>query len=210
MAFAHNLIFRTLNAITLQYGQVTAPTDIADFLVYCQCFHEMVHSHHHHEETSFFPAIEAYSGAKGIMDTNLAQHQAFEEGLKKFGEYVYGCKVAEWDRATFKGLLDGFTKDLVTHLREEIPTLLALDKYGGEKLKKAWTDMEKEISAGALNGTLDLVSLLLQQPFVGGRGCANGDSIVLFRLGSAASTILILRIGRRFRSSFRICVIIGL
>jgi hypothetical protein len=155
MAFVHNLIFRTLNAITLQYAQLTHPTDIADFLIYCQCFHEMVHSHHHHEETRFFPAIEAYSGVKGIMDTSLAQHLAFEEGLKKFGEYVYGVKVEEWDAVVFKEKFDGFTGALVSHLREEIPTLLALDKYGGEKLKKAWTDMEKEI----LKEPLDMVSL---------------------------------------------------
>ncbi|KAE9363993.1 hypothetical protein N431DRAFT_390218 [Stipitochalara longipes BDJ] len=151
MTFAHNLMFRTLNSITLQYGQLRLPTDIADFLTYCQCFHEMVHSHHHHEETFFFPAIEAYSGVKGIMDTNFAQHQAFEGGVKKFGEYVYSCKVEKWDRAVFKDLLEGFTGNLVTHLREEIPTLLALDKYGGEKLKKAWADMEKEIFQGPMD-----------------------------------------------------------
>lgn len=155
MSFAHNIMFRTLNAVTLQYYQLTALTDITDFLTYCQCFHEMVHSHHHHEETYFFPAIEAYSGVKGIMDTNLAQHHAFEEGLKRFKEYVYSVKAEGWDREEFKRILESFTPALVKHLREEIQTLLALDKYGGEKLKKAWDDMEKKI----LDGTMDMVCL---------------------------------------------------
>jgi hemerythrin-like domain-containing protein len=153
MSFAHNIMFRTLNAITLQYAQVTQPTDISDFLTYCQCFHEMVHEHHHLEETELFTAIEAYSGQKGIMDTNIAQHHAFDEGLKRFGEYVYGVKAQDWDKETFKGILESFTPALTKHLRDEIPTLLALDKYGGEKLKKAWDDMEKKI----VNGTIDAV-----------------------------------------------------
>ena len=157
MCFAHNIIFRTLNAIALQYAQLTLPTDISDFLVYCQCFHEAVHEHHHHEETDFFPVIEAYTGEKGIMDTNLEQHHAFEEGLKRFGEYVYSVKAEEWDRERFKGLLDSFLPALTTHLREEIQTLLDLDKYGGEKLKKAFSDMEKKI----LNGPLDAVCFTL-------------------------------------------------
>jgi hemerythrin-like domain-containing protein len=155
MCFAHNIMFRTLNAITLQYAQLTQATDIADFLTYCQCFHEMVHSHHHHEETELFPAIEAYSGEKGIMDTNFEQHQAFEEGLKKFGEYVYSVKPEDWDKETFKRILESFLPALTKHLREEIPTLLALDKYGGDKLKKAWADMEKKI----LNGSIDPVRI---------------------------------------------------
>jgi hemerythrin-like domain-containing protein len=157
MSCVHNAMFRTLNAVTLQYYQLTQVTDIADFLTYCQCFHEMVHSHHHHEETYLFTAIEAYSGQKGIMDTSLAQHHAFEEGLERFKEYVYSCKPEDWDREVFKGILESFTPALTKHLREEIPTLLALDKYGGEKLKKAWDDMEKKI----LDGTMDMVRLLI-------------------------------------------------
>ncbi len=87
------------------------------------------------------------------MDTSLDQHHAFEEGLKRFGEYVYSVKADEWDRETFKVLLDNFLPALTTHLREEIQTLLDLDKYGGEQLKKAFSDMEKRI----MNGPLDAV-----------------------------------------------------
>lgn len=155
MCFAHNIMFRSLNAITLQYAQITKPTDIADFLTFCQCIHEALHTHHSHEEEMFFPAIELYSGVKGIMDTNLAQHHAFEAGLKRFGEYVHRVKPEDWDKGTFKEILDSFSPALTKHLREEIPTLLALDKYGGENLKKAWDDMEKII----VNGGIDMVRI---------------------------------------------------
>jgi hypothetical protein len=153
-------MFRTLNAIALQYAQLTLLSDIADFLTYCQCFYEMVHEHHYHEETDFFPAIEAYSGENGIMNTNLEQHHAFEEGLKRFGEYVYSAKAEEWDRERFKGLLDGFLPALTMHLREEIATLLALEKYGGEKLKKAYSDMEKKILSGKMDAVRFTVPLV--------------------------------------------------
>jgi hypothetical protein len=102
------------------------------------------------------------------MDTNLEQHHAFEEGLKRFGEYVYSVKAEEWDRGRFKGLLDSFLPALTTHLREEIQTLLDLDKYGGEKLRKAFDDMEKKI----LKGPLDAVCFTV--PFCKWRDVGDG------------------------------------
>lgn len=142
---------RVLNSVILQYQQVTQPKDITDFLIYCQCFHETVHHHHHFEETYFFPDIEAYTQEKGIMEKNVEQHHAFEEGLKKFGEYVYSTTPETWDRETFKEIIDSFTPALAIHLRDEIPTLLALDKFGPEKLKKAWDDTEKKVLAGVID-----------------------------------------------------------
>ena len=85
------------------------------------------------------------------MEGNLEQHHAFEEGLKMFGEYVYGVKAEEWDSQSFKGILDSFTLPLTKHLREEIPTLLALDRFGGEKLQGAWDDLEKMIVKGPMD-----------------------------------------------------------
>jgi hypothetical protein len=93
------------------------------------------------------------------MDTNLDQHHAFEEGLKRFGGYVYSVKADQWDREIFKVLLDSFLPALTTHLREEIETLLDLDKYGGEKLKKAFGDMEKKILSGKLDAVRFTVPL---------------------------------------------------
>jgi hypothetical protein len=45
---------------------------------------------------------------------------------------------------------------LATHLNDEILTLLALEKYGGDKLMKVWKDLEKK----SLDGAIDLVFLL--------------------------------------------------
>jgi hemerythrin-like domain-containing protein len=151
MCFVHNLFFRNLNAIWLQYEQVSKPKDVADFMVFCQCVHEGIHTHHHHEEEYFFPDVEAYTGVKGLMETNIEQHKAFEKGLTRFGEYVYSVKPEEYDPKAFKEILDSFTPALVRHLNDEIPTLMALEKYGADKLMKAWKDLEKRILAGALD-----------------------------------------------------------
>jgi len=70
----------------------------------------------------------------------------------------------------FKEILDSFTPALVRHLNDEIPTLMALEKYGADKLMKAWKDLEKRILAGAL----DPVFLLL---WSSKWRCANGSSI---------------------------------
>lgn len=85
------------------------------------------------------------------METNVAQHHAFEEGLKRFGEYVYGIKPEEYDPKAFKEILDSFTPALARHMNDEIPTLLALEKYGADKLMQTWKDLEKKILAQAID-----------------------------------------------------------
>jgi hemerythrin-like domain-containing protein len=147
MAFIHNIFIRNINAIVLQFENLSKPQDISDFLVFCQAWHESVHLHHHGEEEFFFPAIEAYSGEKGIMEINVKQHHEFHDGLKKFGEYVYGTTAETYDVQTFKEILDSFTPALMQHFTDEIHTLLSLEKYGGEKLKKTWDDLEKRLLA---------------------------------------------------------------
>jgi len=176
MCWVHNLLFRNLNAIVLQYEQISKPTDIADFLTFCQCVHEGVSTHHHHEEIYFFPAVEEYTGVKGIMDANVKQHHAFEVGLKKFGEYVYSVKPEEYNPKAMKEILDSFVEPLVLHLNDEIPTLLALEKYGGEKLFKANADVEKKILANAMDPVIFLLStvewVVLSKIVSGNANCA--------------------------------------
>jgi hemerythrin-like domain-containing protein len=161
MSFAHNIMIRNLNSLILQFPNVSKPEDIADFIVFCQIVHETIRGHHHLEEKYLFPDIEAYSGQKGIMEKNISQHHAFEEGLKKFSEYIHSVTPETWDRETFRGILDSFIPALSQHLREEIPTLLALNKYGPEKLKKAWDDLEQRI----VKGSIDPVCLIPLNPF---------------------------------------------
>lgn len=88
MALAHNSFFRAMNAIYLQAPGISQATDISDFLIYCQCFFEMISHHHDKEEELFFPAIAQYTGDPDIMETNISAHAAFHSGLVRFGKYV--------------------------------------------------------------------------------------------------------------------------
>ena len=55
--------------------------------------------------------------------------------------------------AQFIKLIDAFGTTLSTHLGEEIPTLLALDKSDTAEVNKIWIDWDKAMQAKA-----DLVS----------------------------------------------------
>jgi len=145
MALAHNIMVRNLNAIYLQAQGVSKPSDITDFIVFCQMVYETIHHHHHLEETIFFPMVANYTGVQGIMDGNLEQHHAFEDGLNKFKDYIYGTTFEQYDGKVLKEIIDTFGPALETHLADEIQTLLGLEKYGGERLLNVWHDFDKEI-----------------------------------------------------------------
>ncbi|KUJ16904.1 uncharacterized protein LY89DRAFT_585163, partial [Mollisia scopiformis] len=147
MCLAHNLIIRNLNAIYLQAPNISSPTDISDFILFCQVWHQSMKHHHAYEEDFLFPWIEAYSGEKGIMERNIKQHEAFHGGLDEFEKYISNVKVEDWDAGKLLKIVDGFGEALSLHLGEEIQSLLALEEYGGEKLEKAWADLEKKIQA---------------------------------------------------------------
>ncbi|KAE8445243.1 hypothetical protein EG329_013615 [Mollisiaceae sp. DMI_Dod_QoI] len=147
MCLAHNSILRNLNAIYLQAPNVTSSKDISNFIIFCQTWHETIHHHHDFEEKIFFPSIEEFSGEKGIMDGNVKQHEAFHDGLAEFGQFLTGLKAEEWDAKKLLQIIDGFGEALTLHLREEIDSLLALEKYGGKNLEKAWADLEVRMRA---------------------------------------------------------------
>jgi hypothetical protein len=157
MALAHNSFFRGLNSIYLQAPHVTNLTDIADFLTYCQAWFEMVTHHHDKEEEQFFPAIARYTGDERIMCENIDGHKHFHEGLKRFGKYVYGdMDEGNFDAGVLKGIIDGFKEPFERHMRQEIESLLRLERFGGEELLKAYNEMEASIIA-----TSDKVSIAL-------------------------------------------------
>lgn len=147
MALAHGLIVRNLNAVYLQAEGVSNLQDIKDFLLFSQLVIEEIHLHHSFEEQYLFPWIAEYTGEKGIMEVNIAQHHAFEKGLKSFKEYINSTTPEKYDGVEMKRLLDEFGPVLSEHLTDEIGTLLSLDKYGGEKLLSAWVKLEKMILA---------------------------------------------------------------
>jgi hypothetical protein len=97
--------------------------------------------HHEGEETVFFPRVETATGVKGIMEVNIEQHHAFHVPLEIWKQYAEACKNGseKFDAAKFRSLIDAFAPILTTHLTDEIPTLLALDKYENKKdIVKAW------------------------------------------------------------------------
>lgn len=147
MALAHNLLLRNLNAIYLQATGVKLPADIADLLILCQVWWETVHHHHKTEEESLFPVIEEYSGEKGIMEVNVSQHAAFEAGVERFRVYVFETTPETYDGKTLREIIDSFGPVLTTHLTEEIDSLLALDKFGGDKLEKVFRELDAKILA---------------------------------------------------------------
>jgi len=81
------------------------------------------------------------------MDHNVEQHHAFLLGLGAWTQYTSNCTKKEssekLDAAKFAKIIDGFAPVLVAHLTEEIQTLLALDKYDMDVLKKAWGAFDK-------------------------------------------------------------------
>ena len=139
MACVHNMVIGGLNSIYLQAPHIH-PKDEGSFLQYCACFYEVLHIHHSGEEAYMFPAVEEMSGEKGIMECNVEQHQAFDAGLGKYNQYVQDCLkgTKKYNGSELVAIIDEFGPILVTHLTEEIPTILSLAKYG-DKMK----DFEK-------------------------------------------------------------------
>jgi hemerythrin-like domain-containing protein len=151
MALAHNLLLRVLNSIYLQCTTPTLPTDIQDLLIYAQSWLDAIHHHHSCEETFFFPEIEAYTGEKGIMEKNVSQHEAFHPGLEEFKKYVYETKIEDYDGRKLRTIIDGFGNILMTHLNDEIETLMELERFGGERLAEAWAQLEIKVQKSVQN-----------------------------------------------------------
>lgn len=83
-----------------------------------------------------FPKIEALTGEEGTMEGNVEQHHLFEPGLEALGKYATSTSIEDYDGKKVQEIIDDFGEILTTHLADEIPTLLALDKYDGKALRK--------------------------------------------------------------------------
>jgi hemerythrin-like domain-containing protein len=149
MAISHNVYIRGLNAIYLQAEGVTTPSEIKDFLTFCQIWIEVVHHHHHIEEELFFPGVEKALEQKGIMSKNLEQHKSFETAMEDFGKYVKTAP-SGYSGKELKHLVNRFGKPLVDHLHEEITSLLDIQRQfdpKGAVLKTHYLRFEKELVA---------------------------------------------------------------
>lgn len=154
MALAHNATLRGLNSIYLQAPQIP-PDDlpaIRDFLTYCQSWGEFMHHRHHAEEKGFFPSIESIVAVQGLMERNVEQHRAITPGFDRFQEYARSCLPGEYLPGEYDGLeirsrIDAFAEPLSQHLRDEVETLRALDKYDSERVRLAYKRLEKLLMA---------------------------------------------------------------
>ena len=151
MCLAHNMQIRSLNAIYLQATFVSSPEDIADFLVYCQCWYETLEHHHRVEEDFFFPELERRLGKPGLMSQNVEQHRAFHEKLDVWGKKCYGMKTGEYNGVEWRRMVDDFATPLLKHLHDEVLTLEALVKYDpdGVVMLELWKDLDKKTVAKA-------------------------------------------------------------
>jgi hypothetical protein len=76
------------------------------------------------------------TGEKGCMDANVDQHHAFADGVAAFKSYIYRCaeNPSEFDGRKLVEMIDLFGGVLIQHLTDEIPTLIALGRFGDDKM----------------------------------------------------------------------------
>ncbi|KAF4828083.1 Calcium-binding protein NCS-1 [Colletotrichum siamense] len=139
MIIIHNMIIRIINTVYLQCINVEkSPNDVQDFVSYAIEWAKMVEEHHHTEERDVFPAIEKMAEAPGLMETNIAQHEAFTGGLHEYLSYLEKVQKGEgegeeaYSGLKLKGIIDSFMPGLRQHLSDEIDTLLKLGEYDVE------------------------------------------------------------------------------
>jgi len=155
MALIHNVMIRGINSIYLQAPHIQ-PTDVIAFAQYCLEWHNLLTVHHTGEETTFFPAVEALAGEKGLMEGNVEQHHAFQDGLEEFGAYLTAVveKKERFDGQRLVKIIDGFGKTLVQHLTEEIASLVELRRFGEEKMAGLLPAMDHEAQHNMVSFTL--------------------------------------------------------
>ncbi|KAJ7928883.1 hypothetical protein B0H13DRAFT_1966700 [Mycena leptocephala] len=159
MSLAHNGFIRGLNAIHAQ-AEGIRDDQVKAFAFFCISYCEMVHHHHHIEETFLFPIYNEKLG-EHAMDNNIDQHHAFMDGLNDLESYF---KKVHAGTTTYSGKtviekLNGFADALVLHLAEEIPTLES------GRLRAAFTEKDlKDMEAQLMKIILKDVSFVTTLP----------------------------------------------
>ena len=142
---------RTLNAIYIQATSLSLLQDIADFLIYCQCWYETLEHHHRVEEEFFFPELEKRLDQPGLMDRNVEQHRAFHEKLDLWGKKCYELKAKDYNGVMWRNMIDDFAVPLLKHLHDEIDTMEDLAKYDPEGviMLELWKELDEKTVAEA-------------------------------------------------------------
>lgn len=150
MAEIHNVMIRALNSAYDHAGRVRPGTKQAtQLLQYSQIICEMIETHHEWEETSYFPAIEAFAKQPGILQQNIEQHKAFEQGIHNFSEYCKATSKDEYTTSTFQALIDEFSQPLNKHFHEEPALFYSLGPLDSEGLDRVFLEQGKIAMAKA-------------------------------------------------------------
>ncbi|KAL7933071.1 hypothetical protein V8C35DRAFT_304853 [Trichoderma chlorosporum] len=166
MIIVHNCLIRGINSVYLQCINVErSPASVPAFIKYASVWGDNLHEHHMTEEKWIFPEIEAIIGEKGVMDVNVQQHHAFEEGLNEYITYLKNAEIDQerYDGETLKNIIDSFMPTLRQHLQDEILTLKAFDKY---KDKTDWAKWTKDTAAKVVKATQTADGMVVTLPFM--------------------------------------------
>ena len=166
MSHAHNCLLRGLNAIMLQAPYIPSAgspgydeSDVRDLLICIQTWVKTVHHHHDVEERVMFPEIQKMTGDEGLFSGAVHQHHEFHDGLVELLRIVEEMQtdLARYSWVDLKAIIDGFAPALVKHLRDEIGTILSLERFDSTGLGVCWKKAEDVAKA---NGKISfLVSL---------------------------------------------------
>jgi|SRR6186713_2615099 len=164
MALVHNCIIRAMNSIYIQAPLIPS-SEYKSFISYSLSVFQGLGAHHGGEEEIFFPELEKWTGEKGIMDTNIAQHEAFHTSLLAWGKWLENVAKtpANFDGHECTTLMDQFIAPLSTHLADEIPSLVSLSRYCAvldDKLKGMMKAEGDKVMA-AMSKTTQLPAFLL-------------------------------------------------
>jgi len=99
------------------------------------------------------------------MDTNVAQHEAFHDGVEAFNIYLTSLAGKE---QTFSGtelvrIIDTFSTSLAKHLSDEISCLTELSRFGDRLPLFTISQTEGRHQSGSMSKTKAIVFFLLNQ-----------------------------------------------
>jgi hemerythrin-like domain-containing protein len=156
-------MLRGLNSIYLQAPHITSPQDISDFLFLISSWATWVSHHHALEEEIMFPGFERVLGVEGLLKSNVDQHHTFQPALQELLEYSQTTEPGEYRGEEVRGLVERLAPAFQGHLRDEIDTLLAMQRYAGDAGKgEALLEVYKAAEAEA--GKQDKVCRTLSIP----------------------------------------------
>ncbi|KAI0482645.1 hypothetical protein GGR56DRAFT_620916 [Xylariaceae sp. FL0804] len=164
MALSHNAFIRGFNSIYQQAPRIQ--DDKADFAGYCLAWIECVATHHHYEETEFFPNVNKAAGKTGLMEDAIHEHEAFQGGMEKMKAYLLE-KGGSFSAAELIAIMDSFKEPLHAHLKAEPAMIVALAEHSTAErpidiLGIAGAAGKKQVTLGFMFNTLPVFFLNME------------------------------------------------